>query len=140
MHGLLQREWVPSDGQIAKYQRYVDAAMRPQSVISDLSKGKMSVEGVEALKACWPRMYADVQQRIIDLVSENKKTIDYKTRRQLSLLLGDGVDGTMNKGYIHTIQKTYAPQNMADNARNGIPQAKPVLSDISKTRAQKLEE
>jgi hypothetical protein len=92
----------PSDA--AAFMRKYDAVHDPASVLEDMRRGYVTQEQVDALKAVFPRMYAEIQQRVSDGLKEAKTPPPYETRKQISILFGIAADGTMEPAFIRTMQ------------------------------------
>lgn len=77
-----------SDDEIARYAVYWEAVMNPRTVLRDLAKGALVSEQVEALKAVYPALFADIQQMVLLELASRKDEVPYDRRMQLDMLLG----------------------------------------------------
>lgn len=83
-----------SDTEKETFLRYVAAARDPVKVLEHLKSGSVSPEEAEALKHCYPRIYADVQNGIYQAISSGK-TIPYEKRVSLGTLFNVPTDSSM---------------------------------------------
>jgi hypothetical protein len=72
----------------ARFLRYAKAVDDPLSVLGDLEKGRLSREGVEALKSVYPGLYGELQGHVIAGLAERKQPLTYQQETALSVLLG----------------------------------------------------
>lgn len=108
-------KWQPSKADIAKFARYARAVDDPTTVLDDLKHGRLSSEGVEAMREVYPKLYESVRQSLVERVGELKKDLPYDARVQLSLLFGVPLDPTLDPGFVNAIQSGYkqTPQTHA---------------------------
>lgn len=108
--------WRPSDAQIAQWERYVAAAEDPASVVHDMKHGQLTVEGVEAMKTLYPRMYQSVAQSITEHLASLKTDLPYKKKLQLGLFFGANTDPSLDPAFIQRMQGNHvASQNEEAN-------------------------
>ena len=144
--GMLAQKWKPSDSQVEKWNRYVRAVERPLSVLDDLSKGNLTLEAVEALRTVYPKMHEDLVGGVMGHIGELQKTLPYRERRQLSILLGVPVDPTTDPAFVAAMQDGYASLVQQQAQGQGTPMgggktARKVdftLGETSETKAQRL--
>lgn len=103
-------KWEPTKPEMAKFARYAKAVDNPLSVVDDLSNGKMNREGVEALKAVYPEMHAELKQKFVDEIGKQDKPLPYQARLQLSILLDIPADYTLQPEFIAKTQASYNNQ------------------------------
>lgn len=72
----------------ARFLRYAKAVDDPLSVLGDLEKGRLSREGVEALRTVYPGMYGELQGHVIAGLAQRKEPLTYQQETALSVLLG----------------------------------------------------
>lgn len=108
---VFAREYQPSSMEIAKFERYMQAVEHPLSVFEDMEKGTLTREHVEALKAVYPGMYAQLQQEVIDQATTEGEKIPYNKKVQLSILLDVPTDLSLEPTNIAGLQANFMPQN-----------------------------
>lgn len=103
---------VPNAVQEAKYNRALDIAEKPISVLYKMKKGSLTPDDVAAIKTMHPEVYglmADkLNQEIIDHTAKGK-SIPYAARLSMGLFLGQDLDSTMTPQAIMATQPQQAP-------------------------------
>src|SRR5690606_37214721 len=65
-----------TDSELAEYERKASAVRDPQTVIDELERGKLNRDGIEAVKAIYPSVFAEIQEatrkRLEDLAMAGK--------------------------------------------------------------------
>lgn len=115
---------LPSDLEMNTFNRYVDAVNNPLSVVNDLNKGQLSMEGVEVLKNVYPNIYNNLVQTVMENLPDSK--LNYKEKLQLGNLLGVDLTSYNTPMFINEIQQQYVGENQAlgQNGNQGQQQAK----------------
>jgi len=129
------------DAEIAKFARTLRAATDPLSVLDDMKDGTLSREGVEAVKELYPKLYTDMQQRVMQAVSSPRaqKNMTYETRVRLGMLLDIPADATLDPQFIQTVQATFAKESQPPPQRAaGGGGAATVLAEQSATESERL--
>ncbi|HYQ03724.1 MAG TPA: hypothetical protein VER96_33855 [Polyangiaceae bacterium] len=84
------RKFSPSDLQIREFAQKWSAVANPLSVIDDLRRGTVTHAQVDALKAVYPELYAEVQLKALEKIREldqSGKRMPFNDRLQLDLFL-----------------------------------------------------
>ena len=93
--GPLAPEHEPSATEISKLARTVAVLKDPTSILRSASSGMLSSADVAAVRAVYPKLYERMTSSVMDeLVRTGLDKIPYATRRSLSTLLGQDLDGT----------------------------------------------
>lgn len=108
---LFTRKWIPSQSEIAKFDRIERVINDPLSVLDDLNEGKISKDSVDTLKEFAPETYQKIVSKFISKLSEQKEPLPYNKRIQLSVVLGVPLDPSVDPSYVASIQALYAPTN-----------------------------
>lgn len=137
---LFPRQVMPSDAEMAKFQRYVQAVENPMSVLTDLEHGTLTSEHVEALQAVYPAIYREVQQAAISMVGEHGAKMSINKRIQLGVLLNIPTTEALRPENIAGLQQNFVTNgNINSQQQAAAPQqgaVKPTVSglqDISKS-------
>lgn len=118
-----------------KFLRYVKAVDDPLSVLDDMSRGRLTREGVESLREVYPELYATLQQQAIEKCADTKHPLDYNQKIQLGLLLGIPTDSTLDPAFMRRMQQIHQDNSGKQGAPGGgtPPAVKRPLKDIGKT-------
>lgn len=102
------------------FLRAARAVKDPMSVVDDLESGRLTREGVDALRATSPRLLGEIQSTVLAKVAESGPPKSYARSLQLGILLGIPTDATLEPAFVAKVQATYAPQPAAPDA-SGAP-------------------
>lgn len=94
---------------LEEWGKYVHAVNDPASVIEDLAKGHLSIEGAETLRVVYPNLFLDAQKVLMDHAAEFKKTMPYPRRVALSIAYRVPVDGSMTQSHMMFLQPPPTP-------------------------------
>lgn len=92
----------------AKFARYAAAVENPLSVLDDMRAGRLSREGVQALKDNSPELLNHIKTTIMEKISSGEKKLSYEKRIQLGVLFGVPTDPSLEPDFIASIQGMYA--------------------------------
>ncbi len=93
-----------------KFNKYWRATHDPTSVVSDFAKGRATREGVETLKAVYPRMYEQIRESVLDGFAKQRTRPAYSKVVHASLLLGEPLDDSLTPQGIAFLQGAYTQQ------------------------------
>lgn len=82
-------------------------------VLSDLSKGIPSREGVEVLRTVYPALYAEAQGKAMDYLTERKQDLPYAKRLLLSRMFDVPALPALQPVMLQTLQAAYTPAAQA---------------------------
>lgn len=96
--------WKPSRAQLDEWGKYVHAVGDPVSVLEDLAKGHVTLEGAETLRVVYPELFAEGRKLLMQAAPKMQRTLPYPTRVAISILYRIPVDGTMAPGHLQYLQ------------------------------------
>lgn len=99
-----------SDADKASFLRSVKAVNDPRSVMRDMEHGRVSKEGVDALREVYPRLYDDLQKKLLNQVASAKKPMTFQQRQQIALLTGIPTDPNLKPATIRMFQSSFGGQ------------------------------
>ncbi len=111
-----KREFIPSDLQMSKFERYLEVVENPISALEDMKEGSLTREAAEALKIVYPNMFKKMQLEVINQLNDNKESIPYAKRIQLGILLDVPTDVSLKPEYVAALQANLAIQEQAPKA------------------------
>jgi hypothetical protein len=114
-----QVKWTPTDAELSRFERRVHAIQNPLSVIDDLVDGTLSTEAIDAVKTVYPKLFQNIQGRVMQQFMDNPQTVDYNNRIKLSLLLDMPLDDALKPENIRALQANFAGQDEAAAAQQG---------------------
>lgn len=100
-------KWEPSAADLDRFNRYREAVESPARVLKNMASGYIAPEQVEAIKAVYPAMYADLQQKIGERLMMQKKPLTYQQRTALAAILGPTALG-MSPQQVQVLQQSQA--------------------------------
>ena len=115
----MSRESPPSAQEIHKFARILDAAKNPERVLERVQTGTVSRDEIEALKAVYPRRFAQLQQQTMAHLAEYGGDMSYRDRVQLGLLLDIEADPSLRPESIRLSQSAYAQAGAAGGSAPG---------------------
>lgn len=121
----LDREIEPNKSAVARYNRALDIAYNPNTVLQHVKDGTLQKSDIQDLSSMYPALYQNMQQRLSNemiKVHAGESQIPYTTRIGISLFLGQPMDTSMNPASIIAAQPK--PQPM--------PQQKPAKGTNTK--------
>lgn len=129
-----------SDGEVNKFLRYARGVEDPLSVLRDAERGDITREGVEALRAVYPKMYAKLVDSVMEGLGDLEKPPPMSSLVQMSLLLGQPLHFSMRPGFILAHQKMYAERRQQQaQPRPPSAQQKPDTAQSLMTPSQRIE-
>jgi hypothetical protein len=114
--------WRPTEADIDKWSRYINAAQDPAGVVERFSNGRMSREDAETLRTLYPGHFNQLQEWIADNLQEMQTGYSYDKRIQISSLMGVPADPVMSR--VTVWQNSFAqpeqqsPQQMSIEGNN----------------------
>lgn len=137
-NAFIKRDYSPSQLELAKFSRYLEAAENPMSAIEDLKNGTLTSEKVETLKIIYPNIYQQMREAAMSMAQNKKETIPYTKRLQLGILLDINTDESLKSENIAALQAAHQgaqpTQQLPGPAKS---QLKPGVKNLDKAnRAQ----
>lgn len=110
--GLAGKLLPPSDSEQSTFARYVAAASDPLRLLKELRAGMLMPETIETHDALYPAMKAKIEAAITTHLADPTvaSKVPYSMRLQLGMLLGPGVDPTLDPSFVALMQSSYQQQ------------------------------
>jgi gas vesicle protein len=126
-----------------RFERYVEAVQDPLSAVERISRGVFDAEAAEALRVVYPKIFAELQSKVLEMVGRRKqegRPTSHEARVQLGLLLDMPLDESLAPGFLSTIQKPPPPPIGAGPAPSvGRPGSRPIEITGQRTDLGRLE-
>lgn len=103
--GPLAPDYVPSEAERYSFAKKLEAVEEPLSVMRHAAAGTLTQEQVDALKAVYPSLYADISNRLLTK-AVSVKSMPYQQVLMVGLLTGTDLDGTTSDAAIASNQAT----------------------------------
>lgn len=116
-----------SPAETAAYNRALDIAQQPLSVLTRMKQGTLTSADITTIKTIYPNLYNTLVQRVMAQVVEKTskgEAIPYAHRLQLSLFVGQPLDSTMTGSAIMSAQAKGATQQATQDDQLGQPPVK----------------
>lgn len=125
--------------QKAEYDKVLDIALNPMIIMDKVKSGSVTIKDIDAVKSMYPdlfnRMVNKLSVEMTEAVAKNK-TIPYKTRIGVSLMMGQPMDSTMSPASFAVTQTiSTAPQmqpQMPQDQRSQQPKGSPSSPALQK--------
>lgn len=84
----LKRPWKPSTAEVRTWGQVVEAAENPLAVVERLQYGTVTKAQVETLQTLYPRIYAELQEKLTEKLYTAKAPLRPYQKAQVELILG----------------------------------------------------
>lgn len=134
---------VPSNVEIAKFNRYAEVVEDPLSVLTRVKDGTVTMQDLDTLTSVYPSMYnnmkAQVLEKLTDYVAKNGPAgIPYKTRLGLSMFLTENLDSSTLPQNIFSNQMMLTA-NAMQQQQQAMQQMSPSKSGMGKMKSYQNE-
>lgn len=130
----LRKAAAPDAAAIQRFADQWDGVMNPYSVLSDLSKGKLSRAKVEAVRVAHPELMQELALDLFTELSRQKKPLLPQAALQLDLLLGTNgaLEPSVRPDFLARMQSL--AQIQAQQEQQGAPQPRPPTNMAAGTK------
>lgn len=104
----LQKKQQYSASDLHKFAATYQTVTDPGSTMKLLGTGKLTKAHVDAMRAVYPAMYKEFTDAIVARAHSSTKPMTYTQRLELSLLLGQPIDATVDPAFVASVQAAYA--------------------------------
>lgn len=106
-----------------KWLRSVEAVKDPMGALSDMKRGHITHEQVDALKAVYPSLYEHVKQTMIETATKRGKPLSVEQASSLGILLGQPMHYTQRPEFVAAMQASKQGQTPVNE--EGAPAQEP---------------
>ena len=132
-----KRTYQPSEQEMYKFKKYLEAVQNPLVVMEHLKKGQISREGVEAISFVYPELYVEMQGNVFKQL-DKKVEVEYPQRLQLGILMGIPTDRALESSSILDFQKHYKEAQQSQ-AGGTISASAAKQLDLAESQATEIE-
>lgn len=123
-------QWAPSTVETTKLANRVAVADDPALAFEQLAHGQITRETAETLRAVYPKLFAEVQQRLIERAPEVEDRIPYQQKLRMSLLYDVPLDRLSDPETIASLQSVHAPASQTTGPASP-PQNQPPTPSVA---------
>jgi hypothetical protein len=102
--------FIPSDADVAKFERKLSVLMDPFSVLDDLQTGTITADHMEALNTLYPKIYESMRMRFLQQAMEREVKVPYGLRMKLALFLGADIEESIQPQKLLGLQSSFYQQ------------------------------
>lgn len=129
-------KWHPSRLELTRFARYKEAVDDPVGVLERALAGQLSIEGVEALRTVFPRLYQEQRTLLLTMSLQEDRQLSRPRRQVLSVLFDVPLDPTQRPEYVGAMQANFAPSPPEPQPPPLAPGAPPVLKGSTQFSAR----
>jgi hypothetical protein len=131
-------DWQPSDMELRKFARYVDAVEGGPEVIAErVSSGQLTPEDAETLREVYPETYREIQAGLIDRLSTVRR-MPYSKRLMLGVLFDVATDDSLNPEFIAGMQSRFPAEEGTEGGMQAPSSKLGSVTNPAPTAAQRL--
>lgn len=114
--GMFNKPRPPSQMDLSKFERYLNAVQSPEFTLKQFAAGRMSSEAAEAIKIVYPNIFTQLQSKVMQQIGKNPN-MPYNKKLQLGLLLDIPTDESLLPENVMALQAQYhqAPNQQAQS-------------------------
>jgi hypothetical protein len=130
--GPLDPPRVPPKSEIAAYNRALDIAEHPVSVLKDIKDGTLTPQDLTTFATLYPSLHARVSQKLMHEMTDHVArggVVPYRSRMSLALFMGQPLDATLTPAAIQSAQMHIQPNMQPPSQPN--PARKPSQASMS---------
>lgn len=94
----------PSPDEIDRFLRAARVVDEPLSVLRDLNSGRLTRDGVDALRNVYPQLYQRIVAEVMQQIGERGRELAYERRIALGMLLGVPTDPSLTPEHMAALQ------------------------------------
>jgi len=120
--GMLDKKFEMTPMQKAQYNRTLDIAQNPLTVLSRIHTQTLTLDDVKAVQAMYPAVYKQIAEKMMHEVVEARAKgtlIPHAMRLQMSMFLGQPLDSSLSQQGIAAAQMTSAPGKESSPQQQG---------------------
>jgi hypothetical protein len=126
---------VKNQNQERSYNRAIDIAIQPLSVLNHIKDGSLLPEHVKHINSMYPELTQHLQKKVTEQILESQvkgEKPPYKIRQGLSMLMGAPMDSSFTPTSIQAAQSVYAPATPPQAPTNTPAKPKKGTASLSK--------
>ena len=135
---MLDDEFVPSEMQKQKFNRYYDAINNPVGVIKQMRDGDLHMESIEALATVKPELYRHLQHIVsMQIPPAELRKLPQAEKRSIAMFLGQPLKSDQLQPVMAANQAIYAQINQGRAQQQAAMMGKPTATGMQKIEVAK---
>lgn len=127
------KPWHPSDSDISKLERRLDIVQNPFKIIDRLENGTISTEDIQTIQTTNPKLFAEMQKRVMKAMIHNDKPVSYSMRLKISKFMGQPYDNSLKPQNIWKMQQKFLqPKPLQGGIKSGTLKMPNLQTDIGR--------
>lgn len=113
MHqGLMGHDspYVPSDMEMAKFERYHQAAVDPVSALKNIAAMRSTPQEIETLRTLYPNTFQRLQEGVVDAIMKPDIKLSFQQRVQIGQMFGIPTEASMRPDFVKAMQANFNNQ------------------------------
>lgn len=102
-----KRPWIPAPSEVSRFVRRIEVANDPVVALEAVEQKNITPEAAEALRATSPKLFAQVQQRLVERSIDMDKAIPYQQQVRMSVLFDVDLDRSLVPETIASLQASF---------------------------------
>lgn len=100
-------KWQPSDMDLARFSRQVEAASNPLNVVAKVANGSVTPEEITTLQTLYPTIYKQLQSQVSSAIIERGDDISYSQKLKISQLFNVPTDPSLAPQAVANLQSNF---------------------------------
>lgn len=119
--------FIPSDRQLSQFERKMQVAFDPMSVLKEIRQGTLTREHVDALKVLYPKLLEHIKLRLSERIPLAQGKIPSKVQSTIRMLMGDEALVQKSRSSIKMLQENF------ESTAKPKPRANSKITESSRT-------
>ena len=100
-------DWKPSDMELAKFERYHQAAVDPVSAIENIGTGRATQEELHTLETLYPSTFKRLQDGLLDAIMSPDTKLSYSQRQKIGSMFGIAASVSSQPTFVAAMQANF---------------------------------
>lgn len=117
--------WKPSDMELAKFERFHQAAINPEQALNNIAHGKATSEEFQTLETLYPTYFKRLQEGLVNAIMDPKSNLTFSQKQKIGAMFGIAASpsaqptfiAAMQGNFDNTAAKGFSPGGMKSNPK-----------------------
>lgn len=129
---LFPRQYRPSEMQLAKFERILQVAEAPLTVLDDLQNGELTRDHVRALQNIYPEIYNKIRTEFAYQLPDMSDKVSYQQKLQLGILFNLPTDVALQPEMLIELQNNFGTAQQQEAADESVSAVRPTVGAMGK--------